>query len=377
MKIQKDNIIKKIRNEKGSAAVFVVVSMMFLMLILVTVFATTQNEIIEQENQIALIEEQYIKTDTELKTMYESFSNPSSVYVPEGGILSKIDTEDEIDEGLVMTLAGNQYVWIPVPCYVFKTATSKTDYANIEADIDVYTGYSQSGYEDTHPEYMNIKYEVLESIYEYNGFWVGRYEAGTETLRTSTSQTLTPVVIQKGVYPYNRVTIAQAQEQAELLGVEGKYDASVIFGFQWDLILQFMDVSSEIGVDINSTSIGNYSNTVFIISEGKYSSDSGKSYLEGLNQTKTSTNEWILTTGATIEPVPGGSDVTNNLLNIYDMAGNVGEWTLEKTPYTYYPYNARGGNYFSHGASDTIYSRYQFFDSTTSHSGIGFRIVLY
>ncbi len=311
----------------------------------------------------------------------ETGSTKPEVFLPEGGVLSTEETEDEIQEGLVMTLAGNEYVWIPMPASEFTTATSKTDYTNIEADINTYTADYRSSYTDTHDDYMSIKYEVLESIYEYNGFWVGRYEAGTETLRTSSSAALTPVVIKEGAYPYNYVTIGQAQECAQTLSVEGKYDTSLMFGFQWDLILKFMEVSGDLGSDPqnilkdNSTSIGNYENILYTIKEGKYSTDRGSNFSDGTNQSKTSADAWLLTTGATIEPISGGSEVTNNVLNIYDVAGNVLERTLEKSSSSSGPYVSRGASYNGGGLDSPVARRHG--GSSSSYNYVGFRLVLY
>ena len=69
-----------------------------------------------------------------------------------------------------------------------------------------------------------------------------------------------------------------------------------------------------------------------------------------------------------------GAEDRNSVMNIYDFAGNIFEWTLEKS-------NAnnrsakRGGHAYSEGNSASAVSR----NSTTSiiGSGIGFRIVLY
>ncbi len=312
----------------------------------------------------------------------ETGSTKPEVFLPEGGVLSTEETEDEIQEGLVMTLAGNEYVWIPVPESIFTTATSKTDYTNIEADIHTYTADYRTSFTDTHAEYNTIKEDVLESIYDNNGFWVGRYEAGTETLRTSSSAALTSVVIKEGAYPYNYVTIGEAQERAQTLSVSGKYNASLMFGFQWDLILKFMEVSGNLGSDpqniltSNSTSIGNYYNTLYTIKKGKYSTDDGDSFSDGTNQSKTSNTSWLLTTGATIEAIQGGSNVTNNVLNIYDVAGNVLEWTLEKSSDSSFPSVDRGGLYFN-GDSNGPAGNRSYCRSRDSYDYRGFRSVLY
>ena len=62
---------------------------------------------------------------------------------------------------------------------------------------------------------------VLKSVYENGGFWIGRYEAGITTNRTSKNEEITAEPLSKqgtvenAVYPYTYVTCSQAQTIAE------------------------------------------------------------------------------------------------------------------------------------------------------------------
>ena len=62
--------------------------------------------------------------------------------------------------------------------------------------------------------------------------------------------------------------------------------------------------------------------------------------------------------------------------NIYDIAGNVREWTLEKTTNSDSPCSGRGGNYNNDGSNNPASCRNY---GTTSGSDyrIGFRPALY
>ena len=63
-------------------------------------------------------------------------------------------------------------------------------------------------------------------------------------------------------------------------------------------------------------------------------------------------------------------------MNIYDIAGNVWEWTLEYTSLSYSPCAGRGGNYGDTGSSHPASNRNG--DNTTnSYCSLGFRLSLY
>ena len=158
-----------------------------------------------------------------------------------------------------------------------------------------------------------------------------------------------------------------------------------MFGVQWDLVLKHLSnkgVSDSLLKEDSST-WGNYYNQAFEINRGKYSQVSpwntfidyttptaNKVTYENGISTKigtTNANRILLTTGA--------SD-TNSKYNIYDLAGNVREWTLERT-YSYsYPCAFRGGHYNGTGSYDPAsYRRYG--APMNSDFSIGFRCSLY
>ena len=53
-----------------------------------------------------------------------------------------------------------------------------------------------------------------------------------------------------------------------------------------------------------------------------------------------------------------GADTSFSLMNIYDLAGNVWEWTLEKTPSDSTPCALRGGYYGNYSAERPASYRY-------------------
>ena len=75
----------------------------------------------------------------------------------------------------------------------------------------------------------------------------------------------------------------------------------------------------------------------------------------------------LLTTGAT---------EATKLQNIYDIAGNVWEWTLERTSNTVNPCAYRGGNFDVDGSNYPVSHRSQ--DPITGSGGyVGFRVSIY
>ena len=348
----------------------------------------------KEKTEIASIDEQRKLAQAEAlmnteKTTYKG------VTLPEGFAPTKIDGEDSIDEGLVITDGyGNEYVWVEVPKTetVYPTATiniaefDENAYEKIEDDLHTYTeayrkntNYNDIYAKDTEigwfkdgDEYNEAKYKMLKSVYQNGGFWVGRYEAGIENeanIRKFPSNTakLTPVTKQN-MYPYTYVTRTQAKVLAEQVE-SGSYISSLMFGVQWDLVLKYIETkgaTTDFNLASNSTTIGNYNNNLWNITNAKYSIDDGKKFTECPYEKKSNANV-LLTTGA---------DRSFSLMNIYDIAGNVSEWTLEKTSHDSYLGTNRGGNYDIEGLSNPASYRN---GNDTLHSGnnIGFRISLY
>ncbi len=273
----------------------------------------------------------------------------------------------------------NEWVWIEVPkSKVFLTAQNEEDYNNIEKDIKEYTkSYSLEEYEDNCDEepYQKIKQRTLMSIYQYGGFWISRYEIGTDQIRNSKNAPVTEGRSQPDLYVYNYVTIKQAQEIAMKIS-EQSYTSNLLFGFQCDLVCKFIEENGyckergKITKDMiigNSSSWGNYYSSSFEINNGKYSENNGNDYQDSstIKQKKAYKN-LLLTTGASER---------NKTCNIYDFAGNVSEWTLESVKYEKDWSVIRDGSfYFNYGGNDPANGRYRL-DKNSSSSSYGFRVM--
>ena len=194
-----------------------------------------------------------------------------------------------------------------------------TYYAKITDKIN-----DTSGCGLTYEEYENKKKYMISSIYRNGGFWIGQYESGSKVIRKNENAELTTPVIQKGVYPYNWITCSNAQKKSNEIN-SGMYTSSLMFGIQWNLILKYLEINGVPMPDLieDSSSWGNYYDAEFEISTGEYSNDFGKNF-NVVNETyKKSASASVLITTGTAE--------RNSKMNIYDLVGNLNEWTLERS----------------------------------------------
>ena len=279
-------------------------------------------------------------------------------FLPEGATV----TNNDLNTGVtIKDSKGNEWVWIEVPKSIYTNTeynggtapTNSEDYGKIESVMKEYAkDYRESGYEDTWyseaqhgfasaEAYNDHKNKMLKSVYENGGFYIGKYEVGTETLRNTADAELTTPVIKEGAYPYNYVTSKQAQERSGLLATGGR-TSSLMFGIQWDLVMKHIEKKqgkTKEELKTKSTEWGNYLDSTFNITKGKYSEDSGETYSSVSEiYSKQQADDVILTAGATTR---------NSTLNIYDLAGNLSEWILEECTLddARYPCVIRGGNY--------------------------------
>ena len=119
----------------------------------------------------------------------------------------------------------------------------------------------------------------------------------------------------------------------------------------------------------NSTNWGNYENNAWNITRttASYSEDDGESYTPiTSNKEKTSSESFLLTTGA--------SD-SFKAKNIFDLAGNVYEWTMEAGSSTDRVF--RGGCYFSNGSDRPASTRDYNNPRSSFNYSLGFRSALY
>ncbi len=132
--------------------------------------------------------------------------------------------------------------------------------------------------------------EMIKSVKTYGGFYIGRYETG------NLSQT--KAVVQKNNTNINNQTWYTMYKVCKTIKANDNVATSMLWGCQWDATLRWMQTSTKPEVasfPTNSEGKGNYRGTQ----------------------------------GDTNKVIPTGANSSYSVNNIYDMAGNVFDWTLE------------------------------------------------
>ena len=282
-------------------------------------------------------------TVNQFKDVYELTYSDGIVYMPEGFKIAK-GSASTVQGGIVIEdKDGNQFVWVPV--------ATIADYKRTW-----YTG------NDLFSEYLEaLPEDEKTSVETYKGFYIGRYEAGdkenteAKTLRSSNDVTKT-VTIKANQAPYNYVKMAQAVSLAEGFATKQGYKAKtkLVSSYAWDTTIEFIQkVNSDYG---NSSEEGNYKDTTFNYKD-----------ITGISRTKTSSSSGEIVPTGQSEPV----------CNIYDMGGNIFEWSTELGTSTTYPYPKRGGGYGNSYVGNPAGIRSSTSDDDQINNYIGFRITLF
>ena len=264
-------------------------------------------------------------------------------------------TEDAttVDKGIVIedattgATSGSQFVWIPVGKITKADETTTTitleryDFAE-DATATTYSGkYVEEDTNDS-STLKNIEGKSIaknitnfkNSIKANGGYYIGRYEARTQTKRTSSKNALTQITEKGTDQVYNYVTQIQAAQQAQNMYNSSKFTSDLINSYAWDTATLFLQ---------NCGTNKKYSRQIRVNST--------------LSQTGTNTQET--------------KDVQ---CNVYDMASNLLEWSTETTDSSSTPCVNRGGNY-RYGYYYMI-SRHNDYTSS-SYVDFGFRPLLY
>ena len=403
-------------NKKVVIPVSILLIVILIATVIVYAFVCKENSTVIQAtkttaNAVNLEDNEYMHVEED--------ASGDKVPVPNGYVGSSVAGENEIDTGYVIyegeeavtdsNVADaqknrNQYVWVPVPdiskfygtdangkkwgkIYTFSSSTSsgydeitgtqpynwsesngvmtissKTNYR----EPDVVAKYSSTGYDmdsrlktlgigaKTTHEFLNqLEKEfnnMVASVEKYGGFYIGRYETGNINQDTP--------VIQKGNTNISSQTWYNMYKRCKnIKGANTNVETGMIWGNQWDRTLMWLiETGSKTKEQIadDSTSWGNYYNATF-----EYVNSSGSTATK---------NEGSSTR------IPTGSAEYTKANNIYDLAGNVRDWTMEAGSTYYRVY--RGGNCNSNGGNDPAGNRYNV-NPTNSLNVYGCRSALY
>ena len=295
-------------------------------------------------------------------------SNNKTAVIPAGYTVDA--TQNSIDNGLVISKDGNEWVWIPVSNEDFSAMFgTATDDGWTMSGTDVKTKYKSNGGiindkngnpitrvtpGDTssfrEPDVLNndsydknttnlsaaglganlsematklrADYKnMIDSVRKNGGFYVGRYElseAGTKKDQ--------PVLTNTNWY--------NLYAKCKTFGDESTTYSRMIWGCQWDQVCKFISTSGDKVSLTDSRTYGNYYNSQAPANTGNY--EKSDSYTAVKKNT--------------------GSNEAWKANNIYDIAGNCYEWTQEAYD-TAYGRARRGGCYAHNGVDIPVASR--------------------
>ena len=357
--------------------------------------------------------------------------------VKSGAVIS--DSKDDENkfkgqEVVGTNLSGNQFVFIPVNGEDLKyeqdhTYDGKHEYAYTSA-LSGWTDVSDSWSDDSGEQ---------ASVKNYGGFFIGRYEAGyPDEIKEGTivkikdSATGKVPVSKAGIASWNLVsqTVAKTASESMYNTDDSKVKSKLVDSYAWDTTCKWLKNSGIIKDDsagkVSSTSYGNYYDSTFTIPKGtlyakhlylnkKKDGVSSSWYFWRGGQEKYSygivndengmkvgvkTGETVpenatrpegaedaasnyYTADGRIEIATGSSDNTRTN-NIYDLAGNMWEWTTETKIRKYNDDNKnytfavlRGGSFSYNGSYYPVVYRYGIGTVSYTNVHVGFRAVLY
>ena len=279
---------------------------------------------------------------------------------------SDVDKEKYKGQSTVGTdLVGNQFVWIPVENIA---DYKRTAYSRLIASgiTDTATNSEQIKYSRSDSNYFKeaLPADEKTSVETNKGFYIGRYEAGdqestnSKKLRARGASISNTITVKAGQAPYNYVTRTQAQSLAKGFSTKQKYTSvksKLVSSYAWDTAIAFIQkTNSNYG---NSSEEGNYKDSPTFTYTGIADTEKNK-------QTKKNGTSTLIPTGQ-----------TTAVNNIYDMGGNVNEWTTESYSNTGSTYTHRGGSYSNNFASSP--AGYRVSSSDSAYVGTGFRLTLF
>ena len=300
-------------------------------------------------------------------TIVDTVPIPDGFYYAGGskdtGLVISDDPDDEIawdvatsTQPVSKELEGNQFVWVPV------------ENASLFQRYDGYwnngSGTTLQGVKDMCQEpvsnasgWETTEYNLMRtSVINNKGFYVARYEASE-----GTGESAGKVQSKAGAIPWVNIQWGTSMTEIGTTGAvyqaqnmynddEHEVTSTLIYGVQWDAIMNWID--------------SNYSKE-----DGTCNSFVSDSTGQGNYNEDENTNSWKNNLTSC------GSSDDYRVKNIYDLAGNVFEWTMEAVSTGYRVF--RGGGFVYSGSFFPASCRVGDYRPDDFSEGVGFRVALY
>ena len=273
----------------------------------------------------------------------------SKIVVPAGfkvtGDATTVDKGIVIEDATTGATSGSQFVWIPVGKITkadgdqFVNKLERYDFDKTTGKESLYSGNFVEEDANDPSTLKNIEGKSIaknitnfkNSVASNDGYYIGRYEARTTVKRNNENDSLKQITEKETDQVYNYVTQQQAAQQAQEMYKSNKFTSDLINSYAWDTAILFLQ---NCGTD------------------PKYS-------IRNRGENKT-----LSQTGTT----------NDKQCNVYDMVGNLREWTTETSDNSDHPCVKRGGCYHY----EYSYASYRNNDNTDgSYTNVGFRTLLY
>ena len=346
---------------------------------------TAEKELKEEESQ----EEKEEEKTNEEETLNNENAGIATMSEEENGGIATLAEEEAPTTVFELQTSRNQYVWVPVKdvsriygvdsngklwgkLYNYArepestssrspqwsesngVMNSQKNTSYREPDITRNsTNYDRDsklqGYRDGIERYQMLSqemeenfYEMIESVKKYGGYYIGRYETGDLGEEKAVVKKMNEEL--GGYINDTYITWYEMYEKSKNLEEEKEnIETTMIWGSLWDETLQWL---LESGAQIQDGEGGTREITESDINDD--SSDWGN-YTDATFEYRTTSGGTSTKNEGSYTRIPTGSTEYTKANNIYDLAGNVCDWTLEA-----YAANARiyrGGDSYDDGSN--------------------------
>ena len=325
------------KNINGITLIALVITIIVLLILAGVSIAmlTGQNGILTQAQKAKQVTEEaseqekrklsQAEANTHLETYTYTDAEGNTAKIPAGFAVSNVEGENLISKGLVIIGSnGNEYIWIPCTKDSYKREVTAW---GIEDDNGTKAIRNELTLKEATPSpeesnngittavlneiFVQVTSEI-SSVEKNGGYYIGRYEVGKENNNA---------VIKANQEPYANIKWSEAYKQAKKIDVGTSANSYLCSSYAWDTALKF----------IQTHSTATYYATSWDFNGNWYVKEVKDKNGKVIKKERTATR---LNTG-----------LTTSFANIYDMGGNVAEFTTELNPNTSEAVVVRGGTY--------------------------------